>query len=176
MKQNKRKEDTKRKAKARQVYLYSTLQTQGNSKGFTGAWKYIKKGNKELSLHKDTEEEVLFLSPFSIFHCTQTLPLLFLVVLVCLTLSCALTLPCFLFVCVCACHRVTWSVIRVSGTELSHIDRARPPLSSPASLSETQTESWLNWASDRARHWLTADTAFTLKGQTTTLHHIWYSL
>lgn len=107
---------------------------------------------------------------------------LLLVVLVYLTPSCPLTSPCFRFVreCVCASQQVTWHVIRVSGTELSHIDRARPPhslsLTHTHKHAHTHTHSWrADWATDRTKHGLTAVPAFPLKGLITGLHHIWNS-
>lgn len=97
--------------------------------------------NKELSLNKDTKGRSTSLSHFCLSLSTNPFFHSFLVVLVCLTISCPLTLSCFICVCVCmcVCQQVTWSVIRVSGTELSHIDRASPPLS--VSLSNTDSES-----------------------------------
>lgn len=144
------------------------------------------RGNKELSLNKDTEKGGLLLSPIFVFHC-QLNPFVHSSFWLCLSvwLFHALWLSLVFFVCV--CQRVTWSVIRVSGTELSHTDRARPPLSYSLSLppsfsrslsfslSQTQAEGWLDWASDRAWHGLTGDSGFPLKGQTTMLHHIWNS-
>ena len=75
MKQNKRKEDTERKETKTDL--------------LTRTWK----------------ERSTSLSHFCLPLSTKSfLPLLFLVVLVCLTLSCPLTLPCFLCVCVCVCQ------------------------------------------------------------------------
>lgn len=69
------------------------------------------------------------------------------------------------------CQRVTWSVIRVSGTELSHIDRARPQdslshVKSTVDLAGHQTEPSMG----------SLDMAIALKGQITMLHHICSSL
>lgn len=71
----------------------------------------------------------------------------------------------------CASQHVTWHVIRVSGTELSHIDRARPPHS--LSLTHTLTNmhthihtvgepTWLGNRQNQA--WAHCSPSFSLKG------------
>lgn len=134
--------------------------------------------NKELSLNKDTGKgSSTRLCPFCLsLSINSFLPLLFLVVLVCLTLSCPLTLPCFLWAhmnahlcaCVLASHMECYQGVRHRA--VTHWQ------SPPTPGSHTQAKSWLDWASDRAQHGLTADTASLLKGQTPMLHHIWNSL
>lgn len=120
-----------------------------------------RKETKTDLLTRTRKERSTSLSHFCLPLSTKSfLPLLFLVVLVCLTLSCPLTLPCFL--CVCVWEPVTWSVIRVSGTELSHIDRARPP---PPQLSLWNTERESTWLGLRpSPAWAHCRRSFSLKG------------
>lgn len=132
----------------------------------TGTWREETK-QQRIIFHTKKGGLLCSLSFFCLSLSTNSfLPLLF---RLCLSVRLFHALWLSLVVFVCICQRVTCSVIRVSGTELSHIDRAC------TLLALSQTESWLDWASDWAQHGLTADPASPLKGQFATLHHIWNS-
>lgn len=115
MKQNKRKEDTNRKAKETKSYLLTRTQ----------------------------KREGLLLPPISVFHCQLTLFFhsSFCLCLSVLTPSCPLTLPCFLclYVCVRVCVRARKSHGVLSGCQAQSChtltEPAHPSLALPLSLS-----------------------------------------
>lgn len=161
------------------------IKMEKQTDGGDSKWEmYEKKGMKQnkkeekrdrIISNKETEKGNLLLSPlFSLFVFDHQLTPFFLssfwlCLSVCVFHALWLSLVFFVCVCVPASHMECYQGVRHRA--VTHWQSPPTPLWLPLA----QTKRWLDWASDRAQHGLTADAAFPLKGQTTTLHHIWNS-